>query len=122
MVMKLHQLTDDEAQHHSQTTSNTPFNRRERRRGQGLVEFALGIPLLLLLIFGIIDMARIIQAQVTVNNAARQAVRFAITGQQFKDASGNYIPREATIITRAVDSLVGLPRTVTEDPDAFGFY
>lgn len=120
--MKQHQPADREAQHLAQTRALPLFNRRNRRPGQGLVEFALGIPLLLLLIFGIIDIARIIQAQVTVNNAARQAVRFAVTGQQLKDAGGNYIPRETTIITKAVDSLVGLPRTVTQDPNAFGFY
>src|SRR3954466_7208865 len=76
--------------------------RRARSLGQGLVEFALVAPLLLLVIFGIIDMARIIQAQVTINNSARQGIRFAITGQQLKDPStGNYIPRVDSITTVA---------------------
>jgi Flp pilus assembly protein TadG len=57
-----------------------PATPRPKREGQSLVEFALVAPLILLLVFGIIDIARIIQAQVSVNNAARQAVRFAITG------------------------------------------
>ena len=98
------------------------LNCRHKSLGQNLVEFALGLPLLLLLIFGIIDLARVIQAQVTVNNAARQAVRFAITGEQLKDAGGNYIARETTIISKAVASLAGLPRTTTNDPKEFGFY
>ena len=82
----------------STKVENKPLKRR-KSVGQGLVEFALVAPLLLLTIFGIIDIARIIQAQLTVDNAARQAIRFAITGQTLKDAGGNYIPR-ATIYYR----------------------
>ncbi len=52
-----------------------------RRRGQSLAEFALTLPILLLLMFGIIEFARIFQAWVTLQNAARTAARYAITGQ-----------------------------------------
>ena len=90
--------------------------KRRKSLGQGVVEFALVAPLLLLTIFGIIDIARIIQAQVTVNNAARQAIRFAITGQTLKDAGGNYIPRAQSITDLAVAGLAGLPLTNTDDP------
>src|SRR5689334_10854678 len=83
--------------------------RRPKSIGQSLVEFALVAPILLLVIFGIIDLARIIQAQVTINNAARQAVRFAITGQQLKDNNGTYIRRVDSITTVAKQSLNGLP-------------
>src|SRR4051812_7577974 len=96
--------------------------RRPRSVGQSLVEFALVAPILLLVIFGIIDIARLIQAQVTINNAARQAIRFAITGQQLKDAGGNWIPRVDSITTVAQRSLNGLPLTGTDDPEAWGFY
>jgi hypothetical protein len=51
------------------------------RRGQTLVEFALTLPILLLLLFGIIEFGRIFQAWVTIQNAAREAARFAITGR-----------------------------------------
>lgn len=95
---------------------------KPKRRGQGLVEFALMAPVILLVIFGIIDIARIIQAQVTVNNSARQAIRFAITGQQYKDGSGNLIPRETTIVDVAKQGLNGLPLTTTDDPEAWGFW
>ena len=104
--------------------SSTPVApaRRPKTLGQSLIEFALVAPLLLLIIFGIIDMARIIQAQVTINNAARQAIRFAITGQQLKDAGGHYIPRVDSIISVAKQGLAGLPLTSTDDPQAWGFY
>lgn len=95
--------------------------KRHKSVGQGLVEFALVAPLLLLTIFGIIDIARIIQAQLTVDNAARQAIRFAITGQTLKDAGGNYIPRATSITNLAVASLAGLPLTNTDDPLQWGF-
>jgi hypothetical protein len=52
-----------------------------KRRGQTLAEFALTLPILLLLIFGIIEFGRIFQAWVTLQNSARAAARYATTGQ-----------------------------------------
>ncbi|MFN2222124.1 MAG: TadE/TadG family type IV pilus assembly protein, partial [Candidatus Promineifilaceae bacterium] len=57
-------------------------------KGQALVEFALVITLLLLIIFVIIEAGRLFQAWVTVQNAARSAGRYAITGQY--ENSGNF--------------------------------
>ncbi len=54
---------------------------RRRRSGQTLVEFALTLPILLLLLFGIIEFGRIFQSWVTLQNAARAAARYATTGQ-----------------------------------------
>ena len=50
------------------------------RRGQTLVEFAISLPLLLLLLFGIIEFGRLFQSWVTLQNAARTAARYTITG------------------------------------------
>lgn len=52
----------------------------KRRKGQTLVEFGLILPILLLMIFGIIEFGRIFQAWVSLQNAARAAARFASTG------------------------------------------
>ena len=49
--------------------------------GQALVEFALMISVLLAMIFLIIESARILWAWNTVQNAAREGARYAITGQ-----------------------------------------
>ena len=49
--------------------------------GQALVEFALIIVVLLMMIFLIIESARILWAWNTVQNAAREGARYAITGQ-----------------------------------------
>ncbi len=52
-----------------------------RRKGQGLVEFALILPALLLVILGIVEAALVIQGYLAVQHAAREAARFASTYQ-----------------------------------------
>jgi hypothetical protein len=52
-----------------------------KRKGQGLVEFALVLPILLLILLGIIEAALVIQGHLAVQHAAREAARFAITYQ-----------------------------------------
>jgi hypothetical protein len=54
---------------------------RKTSPGQGLVEFALALPILLLLIFGLIEFALIFSAWMIVENSARTAARYAVTGQ-----------------------------------------
>ncbi|MEX2245309.1 MAG: TadE/TadG family type IV pilus assembly protein [Dehalococcoidia bacterium] len=55
--------------------------KQQRERGQSLAEFALVAPLLFILIFGIIDIARLYQAWVTVQGAAREGARYGVTGR-----------------------------------------
>jgi Flp pilus assembly protein TadG len=56
--------------------------RRDRRgRGQALVEFALVIPIFLLLLVAIFDMGRAVFAYNTLTNAAREGARIAIVNQ-----------------------------------------
>lgn len=54
---------------------------KEPRRGQTLAEFAISLPLLLILLFGIIEFGRMFQSWVTIQNSARTAARYAVTGQ-----------------------------------------
>ena len=54
---------------------------RKWSRGQGLTEFAIILPVLLLTIFLIVESGRTFQAYVTVQNAAREGARYAVTGQ-----------------------------------------
>ena len=53
---------------------------RKRSSGQTMVEFSLTLPILLLLLFGIVEFGRMFQSWVTVQNASREATRYAITG------------------------------------------
>jgi Flp pilus assembly protein TadG len=57
------------------------MSRRRPNHGQALVEFALVIPIFLLMIFGIVDAGRLIYTFNTVSNAARDGARVAIVNQ-----------------------------------------
>ncbi len=46
--------------------------------GQGLVEFALVLPVLVFVLLGVFDLGRAIYANTTVSNTAREAARAAI--------------------------------------------
>ena len=52
-----------------------------RMQAQGLVEFALILPVLLIVIFVIIELARVLHAWLAVENGARFGVRYAVTGE-----------------------------------------
>ena len=51
-------------------------SRRQRSRGQGLVEFALVLPGFLLLLFGLIDFGRIVYVQNAASEGAREGSRW----------------------------------------------
>ena len=51
------------------------------RKGQTLVEFAITLPVLLVLMFGIVEFGRIFQAWVSIQNSARESARYASTNQ-----------------------------------------
>jgi Flp pilus assembly protein TadG len=81
------------------------MNRRRRRgagdRGAAAVEFALLLPLLLLIIFGLIDFGRALNAQITLTQAAREGARL--------DALGSYTSSQ--ICTRVETAATGLNLT-----------
>jgi Flp pilus assembly protein TadG len=53
----------------------------ERERGAAAVEFALLLPILLIILFGLIDFGRALNAQITLTQAAREGVRLAALGE-----------------------------------------
>jgi Flp pilus assembly protein TadG len=74
-----------------------------RDRGSVAVEFALLLPVLLLLIFGIIDFGRAINDQITLTQAAREGARLASLGYS-----------TSAVTSRAQSAATGLsPVTVT---------
>ena len=50
---------------------------RRRARGQGLVEFALVIPIFLFMLFGLIDAGRLVYQNSVMSQAAREGARLA---------------------------------------------
>lgn len=53
----------------------------DRSRGQALVEFALVVPLFVIVVLGLFDLGRAVLYYSTVANASREAVRVAIVDQ-----------------------------------------
>jgi Flp pilus assembly protein TadG len=65
-------------------------NLLKNTNGQSLVEFALVLPLLILLIMGIMEMGRLFEGYLELENAARDAARYAsINSTQFTDTTAN---------------------------------
>jgi len=56
-------------------------NRRDRSRGQSLVEFSLVIPIFIFLLVALFDLGRAVFAYNTLTNAAREGARIAIVNQ-----------------------------------------
>jgi hypothetical protein len=52
--------------------------RDDESRGQGIVEFALVVSLLLLILFGIIDFSRLFFAYATMANGVREGARYGV--------------------------------------------
>ncbi|MEP7159186.1 MAG: TadE/TadG family type IV pilus assembly protein [Chloroflexota bacterium] len=59
----------------------SPIRRLGHQGGQGLVEFALILPVIVLVVFGLFDLGRGVFAANTLAQAARQASRTAIVDQ-----------------------------------------
>lgn len=66
-------------------------------KGVAAVEFALVIPLFLILIFGIIDFGWYFFTQHTLQFGTREGMRLALVGGILNDEEGNPLSREASI-------------------------
>ena len=92
--------------------------RRGSRRGQTLVEFALILPIFLLLLVGIFDFGRAIYAYSTVNNAAREGGRLAITDQTLADIQAHAAQHASSL--QVADALVSVDYRDQATPDSAG--
>jgi Flp pilus assembly protein TadG len=98
--------------------------RAGNRRGQALVEFALVMPILLLLILGLIDFARAWNVYQVITDAAREGARTAViddptvSEDSVRTVIGNALQRasintdDATIDIDGFRSGRGMPTTV----------
>jgi hypothetical protein len=86
------------------------------RRGQSLVEFSLILPVLLIMVFGIIEFGMGIRSYISLTNATREGARFAAIG----NPAGSF-PSECngttttTVIGRTCVAVEGLNRADISD-------
>jgi len=59
--------------------------RFKKAPAQSMVEFAMALPVLLLATFGVVEFGRLLQAWLALENGARMAVRYAVTGEYNPD-------------------------------------
>ena len=78
------------------------LSRFHGQRSQALIEFALISPVLLLLLFGIIDIGRAVFYYDTLGHAAREGARSAVQ-------ASNRLPTNADVLTAVTSQLVGIP-------------
>jgi len=80
------------------------------KRGQAIVEYALVLPLIFLLVFGLVDFGRLFFTVLTLQNALRVAGRYAVTGNHLPDPvnPGQTISRLASITQVAQQNAMGI--------------
>lgn len=78
--------------------------------GTSLLEFALVLPMFLLLLLAVADFARLFYVEMTLQNAVREAGRYAITGNHRPDPKrkGQNLSRVASITQIAQQEAMGL--------------
>ncbi len=97
-------------------TAATFLRRRRRERGQSVVEFALILPVMLIILLGIADLARVYTTMLSVESAAREAADYGTTLGAGKWLPGP--PMDATVVEmqrRACVAASNLPDY--SDPD-----
>lgn len=71
--------------------------RRRSPSGQGLIEFVLVMPMVLMLFFGIYEFGHYYSTRLSVRHTVREAARFAITGNVLQDSIGQPLTRQNSI-------------------------
>ena len=71
-----------------------PARRRPRSRGQAVVEFALILPVFLLMTLGVVDVARVFTSYISLTNGVSSAALYAAQGSNFLSwcAVGGAVP------------------------------
>ena len=98
---------------HGETNLTAVPHKQRRHRsveGTSVVEIALIAPMFLLLLFATLDFGHLFWVELTLQNAIRQAARFAITGNHLPDPNhpGQSLSRVGSIVLVAQQTAVGL--------------
>lgn len=82
------------------------------RNGQALVEFALALPLVLLLILGVLEFGRAFQTKIVLTNAAREGTHYFIYDKN--DSKNGFQNTRAAVITEIANSGVTFDNTTDQ--------
>lgn len=105
-------------------SENRPTHkRRQRERGQALLEFAFVVPIFLVLVLGVVDFSWALRSWITVTNSAREGARLGAVGatcdgikQRAVDTSGDlFEPSDVLVVNCQGDP--GTDVSVTVDYD-----
>src|SRR5438067_9316941 len=79
------------------------FRRSARERGQGLVEFAMITPVILVFMFVIIDFGIGLNHRVVVTNDAREGARYAATGKSVSNVQDYVVAQSEGLVKNKSD-------------------
>ncbi len=75
---------------------------RKKQLGQNILEFALVLPFLAIIVFGVLDLGRIFFATIGLTNAAREGARYlTMNPDDVSNDYGAYSGSEAAVIDEA---------------------
>lgn len=77
--------------------------KRRSQRGQTLVEFALILPIFIVVLAGLFDLGRAVFAYNTISNASRESVRVAIVNQTQADVEAEAMKQAVSLGLSASD-------------------
>ncbi|MEX2425780.1 MAG: TadE/TadG family type IV pilus assembly protein [Thermomicrobiaceae bacterium] len=77
------------------------FNPQSRLRGQGIVEFALVLPIFLLLTLGTVELGWLVYSNHTLTNATREGARFAMVHGERSGDVANATTVNEVVVDRA---------------------
>jgi len=98
------------------------MEKRQREKGQSLVEFVIVLPILLIILAGVLDLGRLYFAYVAVTDAAAEGAAYAAIHptdsaevvSRAQEASGGLVQLEADMVTIDRPAIAsGSPVTVT---------
>lgn len=72
------------------------------RPGAAAVELACTLPLIALLLFGVLDVGRMVEIEQLLNNAARDGARLAAVGSMLDPTTGSQVNYYASDVTKLV--------------------
>lgn len=92
---------------------------RRRDKGQSLVEFALTLPLLLILVFGIIDFGNGLRAYIALTNGVREGARYGAIGNPLGSPATSCVGLDnSTVVGRVCTSIGNLNKAAMQSVSA----